>query len=80
MSLTASSPTRSVATRRSGGRARGEIWLAAAEHERPKVEMILVDETEIGEAPRQIGSGDVDGPLTSAFRRLRMFRRCCRRA
>jgi hypothetical protein len=41
----------------------GEVWLSATKHERTKVEMILVDETEVSEARRQIGPGDVDVAL-----------------
>lgn len=38
----------------------GEVRLAAAKHERAEVETILVDKTELGETPRQIGPGNVD--------------------
>ena len=37
----------------------GKVRLAAAKYEWAEVETILVDETEIGEAPRQGGPGDV---------------------
>src|SRR5215831_21092604 len=38
----------------------GKVRLAAAKHERAEVETIFVDKTEIGEARRQGGPGDVD--------------------
>jgi hypothetical protein len=41
----------------------GEVRLSATKHERTNVEMILVDETEISEARRQIWPGDVDVAL-----------------
>src|SRR5258708_2807650 len=40
-----------------------EEWLAGTKHERAEVETILVDKTELREAPRQIGPGDVDVAL-----------------
>jgi hypothetical protein len=45
------------AERRSGT---GEVRFAAAKNKRTKVEMILVDETEVSKTRRQIGSGNVD--------------------
>ena len=47
----------------------GEIRLAATKHKRAEVETILVDETEVGEAPREFGPGDINSPSTSAFSR-----------
>jgi hypothetical protein len=41
----------------------GEVRLAAAKHERAEVEVIFVDKTEVGEAPREIRPGDVDVAL-----------------
>src|SRR5215467_12398252 len=41
----------------------GEVRLAATKHKWAEVETILVDETEIGEAPREFGPGDVDFAL-----------------
>src|SRR4051812_37614851 len=37
-----------------------EERLAATEHEGTEVELILIDETELGEACREFGSGDFD--------------------
>src|SRR6516162_2045684 len=41
----------------------GEVRLAATKHKRAEVEAILVDETEVGEAPREFGPGDIDFAL-----------------
>src|ERR1700685_2179609 len=41
----------------------GEVRLAAAKHKRAEVETILVDQTEVGEVPREFGPGDVDFAL-----------------
>src|SRR4051812_37434745 len=38
----------------------GKVRLSGAKHERAEVEMILVDETEVGEARRQGGPRNVD--------------------
>ena len=59
------------ADRRPGAR---EEWLAVTKHDRVQVEAILIDQTEISEALRQFGSGNVDlaGKLSlqPAYRRL----------
>src|SRR6266850_1983078 len=38
----------------------GEEWLAATQHDGVEVEPILINETKIGQASRQLRSGDVD--------------------
>ncbi len=40
-----------------------EVRFSATQHDRTKVELILVDETEAGQARRQFGPGDVDFAL-----------------
>ncbi len=46
-----------MAQRRTGA---GEERRAAAQNNRPEIEMVFVDETQVGQASGQIGSGDID--------------------
>ena len=52
----------------------GEEWLAATKHDGVEVESIFIDETKVGQASREVWSGDVDLPselaLQPPYRRL----------
>ena len=48
---------RHKAERRPGA---GEEWLAATKHDRAKIESILVDETKVGQASRELRSAKLD--------------------
>src|SRR5215469_11075494 len=45
----------------------GEEWLARPEHDGMDVESILINQTKVGQAPCQVGSGYVDLPIEFGF-------------
>ena len=59
----------------------GEEWLAATEHDGVEVEPILIDETKVGQASRQVWSGDGNLPgalgLQPPYHRLEVITDKC---
>ena len=63
-----SSPIRSLASRRSGGRGPAKIGRAASKHDGVQVEPIHIDQAELGQASRQSRPATSISPSSSAFR------------